>query len=63
MIKPGGLKKKTRNQIKNNKKNARIGFLESLGDSGYDNRTDPNYCFEVLRNFVNKKESEGEALG
>ena len=63
MIKPGGPEKKTRDQIKNNKKNARIGFLESLGDSGYDNRTDPNYCFDVLRNFVNKEESEGEALG
>jgi hypothetical protein len=63
MIKPGGLKKKTRNQIKFNKKNARIGFLESLGDSGYDNRTDPNYCFDVLKNFVKNEEPDGEALG
>jgi hypothetical protein len=62
MNKPSGLKKKTRDQIKTIKKNARIGFLESLGDSGYDNRTDPNYCFDVLRKFVNKEESEGEAL-
>lgn len=62
MIKPVRSQKKTRDQIKTNKKNARIGFLESLGNSGYDNRTDPNYCFDVLRNFVNNEEPEGEIL-
>jgi len=62
MIKPGGLKKKTRNQIKINKKNARIGFLESLGNSGYENRTDPNYCFDVMKNLLNNEDPEGEAL-
>jgi len=63
MIQPGGPEKKARNQIKNEKKNARIGFLESMGDSGYDNRTDPNYCFDVLRNFIKKKEPDDESLG
>lgn len=63
MIQPGGPEKKARDQIKTNKKNARIGFLESMGDSGYDNRTDPKYCFDVLRKFMNKDESEDEALG
>jgi len=62
MIKPVRSQRKTRDQIKTNKKNARIGFLESLGNSGYDNRTDPNYCFDVLRNFVNNEEPEGEIL-
>ena len=60
---PGGLDKKARDQIKSNKQNARIGFLESMGDSGYDNRTDPNYCFDVLQNFINGKEPDEEALG
>ena len=60
---PGGLDKKARDQIKSNKKNARIGFLESMGDSGYDNRTDPNYCFDVLQNFMKGREPEEEALG
>lgn len=60
---PGGLDKKARDQIKSNKQNARIGFLESMGDSGYDNRTDPNYCFDVLQNFMKGKKSEKEALG
>jgi hypothetical protein len=63
MNKPGGPKKKARDQIKTNKKKARIGFLESMGDSGYDNRTDPNYCFETLRNFLKKEEPDDEALG
>jgi hypothetical protein len=63
MIPPGGPEKKARNQIKTEKKNARIGFLESMGDSGYDNRTDPNYCFDVLRNFIKKKEPDDESLG
>lgn len=60
---PGGPKKRARDQIKANKKNARIGFLESMGDSGYDNRTDPNYCFDVLQNFIKGNEPEEEALG
>lgn len=60
---PGGPDKKARDQIKTNKKNARIGFLESMGDSGYDNRTDPNYCFDVLQNFIKGNEPEEEALG
>ena len=63
MIQPGGPEKKARDQIKSEKKNARIGFLESMGDSGYDNRTDPKYCFDVLRKFMNNEESEDEALG
>ncbi len=62
MTQPRGPKKEARYQIKNNKKNARIGFLESMGDSGYDNRTDPNYCFEVLRNFMKKEEPDDETL-
>jgi len=60
MIQPGGPDKKARDQIKTNKKNARIGFLESMGDSGYDNRTDPNYCFDVLQKFMNKEAPEDE---
>jgi hypothetical protein len=63
IIQPGGPKKRTRDKIKTSKKNARIGFLESMGDSGYDNRTDPNYCFDVLRNFMKKEESDEESLG
>jgi hypothetical protein len=63
IIQPGGPEKKARDQIKTNKKNARIGFLESMGDSGYDNRTDPNYCFDVLRNFMKKEEPDEETLG
>jgi hypothetical protein len=63
MTQPGGPKKKARDTIKVNKKNARIGFLESIGDSGYDNRTDPNYCFDVLRNFMKKEEPDDEAIG
>ena len=63
MIQFRGPKKKTRDQIKTNKKSARIGFLESMGDSGYDNRTDPNYCFDVLRNFKKKEEPDEETLG
>jgi len=63
MSQPGGPEKKARDQIKTNKKNARIGFLESMGDSGYDNRTDPKYCFEVLQSFMKKEEPEDEALG
>jgi len=64
IIQPGGPEKKARDQIKTNKKSARIGFLESMGDSGYDNRTDPNYCFDVLRNFMKKEEfDDDEALG
>ncbi len=63
MIPTGGPEKKARNQIKNNKKSARIGFLESMGDSGYDNRTDPNYCFDVLRKFMKKEEPDDETLG
>ncbi len=42
-IQPGGPAKQSRKQVKSIKKKARIGFLESLGDSGYDNRTDPKY--------------------
>jgi len=63
MTQPEGPEKKTREQIKSNKKNARIGFLESLGDSGYDNRTDPNYCFDTLRNFMKKQEPDNETFG
>jgi len=63
MIQHGGPEKKARDQIKNSKKNARIGFLESMGNSGYDNRTDPNYCFDVLRNFMKKEEPDEETLG
>jgi len=62
MTQPEGPDKKAREQINSNKKNARIGFLESMGDSGYDNRTDPNYCFEVLRNFMKKEEPDDETL-
>ena len=60
---PGGPDKNARDRIKTNKKNARIGFLESMGGSGYDNRTDPNYCFDVLQNFMKGNEPEEEALG
>ena len=63
MTQTGGPKKKARNQIVTTKKNARIGFLESMGNSGYDNRTDPNYCFDVLRNFMKREESDDETLG
>jgi hypothetical protein len=63
MNQPKGPIKKTRDQIKTTKKNARIGFLESMGDSGYDNRTDPNYCFDILRHFIKKEGSDEEALG
>ena len=63
MIQPSRPEKKARDQIKTSKKNARIGFLESMGDSGYDNRTDPNYCFDVLRNFMKKEEPDEETLG
>ena len=61
-IKPPNLGKQTRQQVKSVKKKARIGFLESLGDSGYDNRTDPKYCFDILRKFMNKESSDEEAL-
>ena len=57
MMQPNGPDKNARDQIKTTKKNARIGFLESLGDSGYDNRTDPNYCYDVLQSFMKKKDS------
>ena len=73
MIQPGKPEKRARDKIKSNKKNARIGFLESMGDSGYDvdrrlmlrmtrydNRTDPNYCFDVLQNFMKGEEPEKE---
>ncbi len=60
MIQPSGPEKKARDHIKTNKKSARIGFLESMGDSGYDNRTDPNYCFEALRKFLKKEEPDDE---
>ncbi len=63
MTQPGGPKKKARDMIKVNKRNARIGFLESIGDSGYDNRTDPSYCFDILRNFMKNEEPDEEALG
>lgn len=55
MIQPNGPEKNARDRIKSSKQNARIGFLESMGDSGYDNRTDPNYCYDVLRNFMKKR--------
>ena len=58
MLQPRRQVIKTRDQIKTNKKNARIGFLESLGDSGYDNRTDPNYCFDVLKKFIKKESTD-----
>ncbi len=60
---PDGPKKRARKQVKSDKKKARIGFLESLGDSGYDNRTDPNYCFDILKNFLKKDDSDEETLG
>ncbi len=62
IIKPTNLGKQTRQQVKSVKKKARIGFLESLGDSGYDNRTDPKYCFEILRDFMKKESSDEEGL-
>jgi hypothetical protein len=62
LTQPGSSEKKARNKIQTSKKNARIGFLESMGDSGYDNRTDPNYCFDVLRNFMKKEEPDDGAL-
>ncbi len=58
----GGSKNKVRDLIKSSKKKARIGFLESLGDSGYDNRTDPKYCFDILRKFMTKETSDEETL-
>ncbi|GEM_PF-2741362 len=61
-IQPGGPGKQARKQVKSIKKKARIGFLESLGDSGYDNRTDPKYCFDILRKFMNKESSDEEGL-
>ena len=63
MIQPSGYDKNARNQIKTQKKNARIGFLESMGDSGYDNRTDPNYCYGVLQSFMKKEKPNDETLG
>lgn len=60
---PGAPNKKVRDLIKSGKKKARIGFLESLGDSGYDNRTDPKYCFDILRKFMDKNTSDEETLG
>lgn len=63
IIQPGGPNKRTRDQIKTNKKNARIGFLESMGNSGYDNRTDPNYCFDVMRNFMEGEAPDEETFG
>lgn len=48
---------------KNEKKNARIGFIESTGDSGYDNRTDPKYCFDILKKFTKKNASGDTELG
>ncbi len=60
---PGGPEKRARKKDSGDKKRARIGFLESLGDSGYDNRTDPNYCFDILRNFMKRKDSDEETLG
>ena len=63
IFKPGGRDEKARERIKSNNKNARIGFLESMGGSGYDNRTDPNYCFDVLQSFMKGKNPEEEALG
>jgi hypothetical protein len=62
IIQPGTLVKQARQQVKSIKQNARIGFLESLGDSGYDNRTDPKYCFDILRKFMKGKSSDDEAL-
>lgn len=62
IIKPTNLGKQAKQQVKSVKKKARIGFLESLGDSGYDNRTDPKYCFDILRKFMNKESSDEETL-
>ena len=62
ITKPPNLGKQTKQQVKSVKKKARIGFLESLGDSGYDNRTDPKYCFDILRKFMNKENSDEETL-
>ena len=62
IIQPGKPGKQARQQVKSIKKKARIGFLESLGDSGYDNRTDPKYCFDILRKFMKEKNSDEEAL-
>ena len=61
-IQSDGPGKQARKQVKSIKKKARIGFLESLGDSGYDNRTDPKYCFDILRKFMNKESSNEEGL-
>ncbi len=60
---PSGPEKRARQKVRDVKKKARIGFLESLGDSGYDNRTDPNYCFDILRNFLKKEDPDEETLG
>ena len=57
-IQPTEPEKKTSDKHK-----ARIGFLESMGDSGYDNRTDPNYCFDILRKFMKKDDPDDETLG
>ena len=62
IIQPGGPGNQARKQVKSIKKKARIGFLESLGDSGYDNRTDPKYCFDILRKFMNEERSDEEGL-
>ncbi len=62
IIQPGGPGNQARKQVKSIKKKARIGFLESLGDSGYENRTDPKYCFEILRKFINNEGSDEEGL-
>ena len=57
-IQPTEPEKKTRDKQK-----ARIGFLESMGDSGYDNRTDPKYCFDILKKFTKKNASGDTELG
>ncbi|MDH5763513.1 MAG: hypothetical protein OEZ51_11050 [Nitrospinota bacterium] len=59
-IQPSRPKKNVHERVKSGKKKARIGFLESMGDSGYDNRTDPNYCSEIFQKFMRKEEFEGE---
>lgn len=57
------LAKEKSKKILKKKENARIGFLESTGNSGYENRTDPNYCFDILKKFMKKKESSDTDLG
>jgi hypothetical protein len=59
-IKPSRPKKIVRERAKSVKKRARIGFLESMGDSGYDNRTDPNYCSEAFQKFMKREKYEDE---